>query len=115
LGKNNKRPILPLLLIAAGLILLIGAVAGIVFLSGGDDSQQVSVPKQNIPYPQVARVDLSTAKVAFDSGEAVFVDVRDQAYYKNGHIPGARSIPLGQFEDRLNELDPTDWIILYCT
>jgi 3-mercaptopyruvate sulfurtransferase SseA len=115
LGKNNKRPILPLLLIAAGMILLIGAVVGIVFISGGDDSQQVSVPNQKIPYPQVARVDLSTAKVAFDYGEAVFVDVRDQEYYKNGHIPGARSIPLGQFEDRLNELDPTDWIILYCT
>ena len=115
MGKNNKRPILPLLLIAAGMILLIGAVVGIVFISGGDDSQQVTVPNQKIPYPQVARVDLSTAKVAFDSGEAVFVDVRDQADYDSGHISGARSIPLGQFEDRLNELDPTDWIILYCT
>lgn len=112
---NNKRPILQLLLIASGLILLIGAVVGIVFLSGGDDLQQVSVPNQDISYPQVARVDLSTAKAAFDSGEAVFVDVRDQAYYENGHIPGGRSIPLGQFEERLNELDPTDWIILYCT
>ena len=115
MGKNNKRPILPLVLIAAGLILLIGAVVGIVYISGGDDSQQVSVPNQKIPYPLVVRVNLSTAKVAFDSEEAVFVDVRDQAYYENGHIPGARSIPLGQFEDRLNELDPTDWIILYCT
>ncbi len=82
MGKNDKRPILPLLLIAAGLIFLIGAVVGIVFFSGGDDSQQVTVPNQKIPYPQVARVDLSTAKVAFDYGEAVFVDVRDQAYYK---------------------------------
>jgi 3-mercaptopyruvate sulfurtransferase SseA len=115
LGTNNKRPIFPLFLISAGLILLIGAVVGIVLLSGADDPQQVSVSNQNIPYPQVARVDLSTAKVAFDSGEAVFVDVRDQAYYENEHIPGARSIPLSQFEERLNELDSTDWIILYCT
>jgi 3-mercaptopyruvate sulfurtransferase SseA len=115
LGKNNKRPVFPLLLIAAGLIFLIGAVVGIVFISGGDDSPQVSVPNQKIPYPQIVRVNLSTAKVAFDSGEAVFVDVRDQAYYENGHIPGARSVPLGQFEDRLIELEPTDWIILYCS
>jgi 3-mercaptopyruvate sulfurtransferase SseA len=115
LGTNNKRPIFPLLLIAAGLILLIGAVVGIVFLSEEDDSQKVSVPNQDIPYPQVARVDLSTAKAAFDTGEAVFVDVRDETYYENGHIPGALSIPLSQFEQRLNELDPNDWIILYCT
>ncbi len=115
MGKNNKRPVFPLLLIAAGLIFLIGAVVGIVFISGGDDSPQVSVPNQKIPYPQIVRVNLSTAKVAFDSGEAVFVDVRDQAYYENEHIPGARSIPLSQFEDRLIELEPTDWIILYCT
>jgi len=115
LGTNNKRPILPLLLIAAGLILLIGAVVSIVFLSEGDDSQQVSVPNQDIPYPQVPRVDLSTAKVAFDTGEAIFVDVRDQTYYDDRHIPRALSIPLSQFEQRLNELDPNDWIILYCT
>ena len=115
MGTNNKRPIFPLLLIAAGLMLLIGAVVIIVFLSEGDDSQQVIVPYQDIPDPQVARVDLSTAKVAFDTGEAVFVDVRDQTYYENGHIPGALSIPLSQFEQRLNELDPNDWIILYCT
>lgn len=115
MGNNYQRPILPLVLIAAGLIVLIGAVVGFVFYSGGDDLQQVSNPNQKIPYPQVARLDLSTAKAAFDSGEAVFVDVRDQVYYENGHIPGARSIPLGQFEVRLNELDATDWIILYCT
>jgi 3-mercaptopyruvate sulfurtransferase SseA len=112
---KNNRPIIPLLLIAAGLMLLIGGIVGIAYLFNGDDSQQASIPDQEIPYPQIARVELSAAKDAFDAGEAVFVDVRDQAYYENGHIPGAQSIPLSQFGQRLNELDPDNWIILYCT
>jgi len=111
----NKRSFLPLLLIASGLIILIGAVVAIIVISGGDDSQQVTSPNQDIPYPEIARVELSNAKAAFDAGKAVFVDVRDQAYYENGHIPGAQSIPLSQLEQRLNELNPNDWIILYCT
>jgi 3-mercaptopyruvate sulfurtransferase SseA len=115
LSTNNKRPIYPIILIAAGLLILVGAVAGLVLLSGTDDPPQVSNPDQEIPFPKVARVSLTTAKGAFDDGAAVFVDVRDQAYYENGHIPGARSIPLNQIETRLSELDPGDWIILYCT
>jgi 3-mercaptopyruvate sulfurtransferase SseA len=111
----NKRSFLPLLLVAGGLIILIGAVVGILVISGGDDSQRETIPNQNIPYPEVARVELTNAKAAFDTGKAVFVDVRDQAYFENGHIPGAQSIPLDQLEQRLNELNPNDWIILYCT
>ena len=115
MDTNNKRPIYPLILIAAGLLILIGAVTGLILLSGSDDSPPVSNPDQEIPFPKVTRVSLSTAKGAFDDGAAVFVDVRDQIYYESGHIPGARSIPLDQFEGRLGELDRDDWIILYCT
>jgi len=115
LEKYQKRPLLPLLLIAAGVLVLIIALASIFLFSGEDDPAFVDVPEQDIPYAHVARVDLSTAKSAFDTGEAVFVDVRDQVYYDNGHIPGAKSIPLSEFESRLSELDQRDWIILYCT
>jgi 3-mercaptopyruvate sulfurtransferase SseA len=101
--------------VAFGLILLIGAVVSLVILSSANDTKKGTSLNQEIPYPTVSRVELSTAKAAFDKGDAVFVDVRDPLYYENGHIPEARSIPLSQFRQRLDELDPNDWIILYCT
>jgi len=115
LGTNNKRPLYPIILIAVGVLILLGAVASLVLLSGPDDAPAASNPNQDIPFPQIGRVNLSTAKGAFDDGAAVFVDVRDQVYYEDGHIPGARSMPLNQLESRLAELDAADWIILYCT
>lgn len=70
--------------------------------------------------PQVSerdapRVSLEEAKAAFDSRAAVFVDVRSEAAYTEGHIPGALSIPLAELELRLDELNPDQWIITYCT
>jgi hypothetical protein len=63
----------------------------------------------------VARVSVGDAKAAYDLQQAVFVDVRDRAFYQENHIPGALSIPLNELEGRLGELDPADWIITYCT
>jgi rhodanese-related sulfurtransferase len=55
------------------------------------------------------------AKAAFDLEQAVFVDVRERAFYNESHIPGALSIPLNEIEARLGELNSSDWIITYCT
>ena len=93
----------------------IGAGASIFLLPDADDQPVVSNPNPGVPLPQIQRVDLSTAKSAFDEGRAVFVDVRSQAFYQDSHIPGALSIPLNQLEDRIGELNQDDWIILYCT
>ncbi|MBI5840627.1 MAG: rhodanese-like domain-containing protein [Chloroflexi bacterium] len=67
------------------------------------------------PYYEVERVSLEEAKAAFDSGAAIFVDARSAASYAESHIPGALSIPVAELESRLNELDPDQWIITYCT
>jgi rhodanese-related sulfurtransferase len=45
----------------------------------------------------------------------VFVDVRSAGSYAASHIPGALSIPLGELDARLDELDPAARIITYCT
>jgi len=115
LGRTAKRPLMPLLLIGVGLLILIIAAASIFFFSRDGQPAQSDLPNQDIPYPNISRVDLLTAKQAFDSGQAVFVDVRDRVYYESGHIPGARSLPLSELESRVEELDPNQWIILYCT
>ncbi len=64
---------------------------------------------------EVQRITLEESKTAFDNGEALFLDVRSQSSYAAGHIPGAVSIPLVELRPRIEELDPNQWIITYCT
>jgi len=65
----------------------------------------------------VPRVTAEDAKAAFDSGEAVIVDVRSAEAYAEAHVAGALSIPLGEFENNITNipLDKDQWIITYCT
>ena len=44
----------------------------------------------------------------------VVVDVREPWEYKQGHVPGALLIPLGQLSSRLNELDPEKPVAVIC-
>jgi 3-mercaptopyruvate sulfurtransferase SseA len=71
-------------------------------------------PTEN-PHLDIERVSLEDAKAAFDSGTAIFVDVRRPEAYAASHIPGALSMPAIELADRLDELDPDQWIITYCT
>jgi len=47
------------------------------------------------------------------SGEYNLVDVRQPEEYKQGHLPGARLIPVGELPNRLAELDPNKPTIVY--
>ena len=49
-----------------------------------------------------------------ENGNVVIVDVREHAEYAFNHIPGAVSIPLGELEDRLDELNQEDEIYVIC-
>lgn len=44
----------------------------------------------------------------------VILDVRPTVEYRQGHISGARSIPLDELESRLNELPRDQEIVAYC-
>lgn len=50
----------------------------------------------------------------FTDGEAVILDVRPLLEYRQGHIVGARSMPVEELEQRLAELDPQRQIVAYC-
>jgi len=65
----------------------------------------------------VPRVAVKEAKLAFDNGEAVIVDVRSAEAYAAGHAAGAISIPLAEFENNIDNLSlkKDQWIITYCT
>jgi rhodanese-related sulfurtransferase len=47
-------------------------------------------------------------------GDVVLVDVRPEEEFAAGHIDGARSIPLGELEQRLAELPSDREVVAYC-
>ncbi|MEE1132288.1 MAG: sulfurtransferase TusA family protein [Caryophanon sp.] len=55
----------------------------------------------------------ATNEEAIASG-ALILDVREAAEFAFGHIPGAKSIPMGELEARMNELNKEDAIYVIC-
>ncbi|MCG8642353.1 MAG: rhodanese-like domain-containing protein [Desulfobacterales bacterium] len=45
--------------------------------------------------------------------DITILDVRQPSEYEQGHIPGARLIPLPQLSDRLSEINPVKPIFVY--
>ena len=48
-------------------------------------------------------------------GEVFVVDVRNQAAYDQGHIPGAKLIPVGEVATRIGEFPKDKKIVTYCS
>jgi len=105
----SKKKIPALLAVA---VLLMGIMS--CNFTAPDQPQVQAFPTED-QHLDIERVSLVVAKTAFDDGTAVFVDVRSSSAYADAHIPGALSIPNAELEARLNELDPDQWIITYCT
>jgi len=69
--------------------------------------------KEENQHPDVVTNQDLQAKLA--AGENIIVlDVREPAEYAFIRIPGALSIPLGELENRVNELKPDDEIYVIC-
>ncbi|MEK3883506.1 sulfurtransferase TusA family protein [Paenibacillus sp. PL2-23] len=64
------------------------------------------------PIPVVSNAELQARRLA--DPEMVIIDVREEAEFAFGHVRGAISIPLGQLEDRLGELDRERELMLLC-
>lgn len=110
-----KKQRFPALLIISGALLLVAALIMLTTINTQNGPSAGGETSDQDVFPQVVRINQQQAKEAFDANAAVFVDVRDPVYYENSHIPGALSIPLSEIGVRFTELDPDDWIILYCT
>ena len=106
-----------LFLVAGGVLLVL---AFVMLLSQNRTSQTASLTSDSSgheeeSFPEIERVSLEEARAEFDSGTAIFVDVRGEQAYAAAHVAGSVSLPLTEIESRLGELDPNQWIITYCT
>jgi rhodanese-related sulfurtransferase len=61
------------------------------------------------------RISLAEAKKAYDAGEAVIVDVRDEIAYKQEHIKGSLNIPTAALDAKLDSIPKGKKIIAYCS
>jgi len=113
--KNRSK--IPFLLIGGGLVLIVGALAWLLFSANTTSFTETGPEFVTVrgPHPDIPRVSLEDAKEAFNNGDAVFLDVRGDDAYAISHIPGAISISENDLVNRFNELSPSDWIITYCT
>jgi rhodanese-related sulfurtransferase len=119
------NPELRRILLEACVILILGMVVGLSFnyrlvldvFSGrlvAPAPQSADQPSERYPVP----VDLRGLQQQLGQG-AILVDARAFDIYAEGHLQGARSLPLGEFAERLAEfraavpLEST--LILYCS
>ena len=63
---------------------------------------------------EVKGVSAEEAKAMLDSGDAVLIDVREQAEWDAQNIPGATLIPLSAFDPALIPHDPDKIGIFHC-
>lgn len=69
--------------------------------------------KEETKYPHtITNEELQTKLNANE--KITILDVREPAEYAFNRIPGAKSIPLGELESRLNELNPDEEINVIC-
>jgi glyoxylase-like metal-dependent hydrolase (beta-lactamase superfamily II)/rhodanese-related sulfurtransferase len=83
-------------------------------MSGGKTvAQMLSEAAATVPFMSLAELK---ACVESRKDELVVLDVRERDAFEQGHIPGARLLPRGQLELRVNEelTDPTRRILVYC-
>jgi len=94
---------------------------GIALVGQWDTSRGVvtAMKKNDVVMDELEIGDITHAKSLYDTGHVLFVDARSIEDYTDGHIKGAVSLPVGQYDDQIDaflELYDLDRpIITYCS
>jgi rhodanese-related sulfurtransferase len=94
---------------------------GIALVGQWDTSQGVvnAREKNSVVMEDLEIQDITYAKTLYDSGQVLFVDARSREDYAAGHIKGAFSLPIAEFDEQIDkfsalfELDKP--IVTYCS
>jgi glyoxylase-like metal-dependent hydrolase (beta-lactamase superfamily II)/rhodanese-related sulfurtransferase len=83
-------------------------------MSGGKTvAQMLAEAAENVPFMALGELK---DRIGSGAGELLVLDVRERETYEAGHIPGAKLLPRGQLELRVNQdlPDPTRRIVVCC-
>jgi 3-mercaptopyruvate sulfurtransferase SseA len=95
---------------------VIFAACNAVDHSANTNTKPAQLPGSDTVYADGARrVTADEMDAMVKKGQAIIIDVRNQASYDQGHIPGAKLIPAGEILNHLNELPKDKMIVTYCS
>lgn len=121
--KNTARDIVILLgsAVIAAFAVSYFSPTGISLVGQWDESKGVITAnaKDDAVVVDLEIDDVRIAKQIYDSGKAVFVDARSREDYEDGHIKGAVSLPVGQFDESIDtfrgQYSTYSSIVIYCS
>ena len=99
---------------------LLLALAAVIGACNAADTANVQKPvpgprAQNVHPDGARRVTIDELVAMMKEGKAYVVDVRTEAAFDQGHIPGAHLIPANEVMNHLNELPRDKMIVTYCS
>ena len=101
------------LIVAAAVIF---AACNAVDNTTNTNTKPAPLPGSDTVYADGARrVTVKELDEMIQKGQAFVVDVRNQASYDIGHIPGAKLIPAAEILNHINELPRDKTIVTYCS
>lgn len=101
------------LIVAAAVIF---AACNAVDRTASSNTRSAPSPGSDTVYADGARRVTADEMVEMvKKNQAVVIDVRSQAMYDLGHIPGAKLIPAGEILNHLDELPRDKMIVTYCS
>ena len=112
-----------LLVLAVSIALVVNQFSpvGIALIGQWDQDKGVisAHAKDEIHDSRLVIDNIKIAKLSYDGGKSLFVDARSIDDYNEGHIKGAISLPVGEFDERVGNLldhySPDQSIITYCS
>ena len=117
-GVQMKRSMANIL-VQSLLVVLVASAIGFATNAVRGDGLRFFEPAQQTDTAFLKRIDLDQAKDLFDAGQAIFLDSRDPHLYRQGHITGAKNLPLDQYEEEFDELlglvSLDSLIVTYCS
>ena len=99
-------------------VMVFAAAAGFAACNAVDHiSNTKSIPQgpETVYADGARRVTIEELEAMLKDGTAVVIDVRTQAAYDQGHIPGSRLIPSAEILNHINELPRDKMIVTYCS
>jgi len=108
MGRGNKNKVFlgALIFILLPLLLLFGSSIAC--------AAELTPPLPGAPNYIDIRVEKAHELIEGNPEEIILLDVRTEGEYNAEYIPGAINIPLSDLESRIDELDSSKAIIVYC-
>jgi hypothetical protein len=103
-------------------ILLLFAALAVAGCNSSDSKQKLASRNQppggqiDTTYADgIQRITIQELEQLRSSNKVFIVDVRNQAAFDQGHIPGSKLIPVGEVLTRINEFPRDKQIVTYCS